>query len=161
MPTTLSALYALSLIDLKKKARTVYHVYRKYWERDESTRDTWLENLAKARTTHKHQQRRDQRKGRVKRTKQNTQTHQQRMAAQIRILRKEEGTRRFFGRIKRAIGPDQFAGISMVIAQDSEGNWKQQTKHADITKALIQEHTRKYQQTVGTPPMRAPILQQI
>jgi hypothetical protein len=63
MPTTLAALYALLLPLLKQRARKAYHAYRKYWERDEASRDTWLEDLAKARAQHE-QLRRDRLKGR-------------------------------------------------------------------------------------------------
>jgi hypothetical protein len=160
MALTLSELYQLDLPTLRDKAKRAYKAYRRYWDHSAATRDTWLEDLAKARAA---QELRKQAacKGKPPGKRKKAKPFSHRTAAQLRTLRATEQSRKFYARIKRAIGKDQLAGISMVIAPDHNGQLVQKTKHSDITAALIQEHHAKYHQTEGTPPMRGPLLHQL
>jgi hypothetical protein len=133
MQTTLSKLYSMDIPTLRKAATKAYKAYRRYWDHADVSRDTWLEDLAKARAANE-QVKKLRLRGKAPRVKKKCPTKSQRTAAQLRALRSEESNRRFFSRIKYAIGADQLAGISTVLAQDDEGNWQQQTKHEDITR---------------------------
>jgi hypothetical protein len=49
MKTTLSELYGMDIPTLCKAATEAYKAYRRYWDHTDVSRDTWLEDLAKAR----------------------------------------------------------------------------------------------------------------
>jgi hypothetical protein len=159
MEWSLSSLYALDLPSLRSRSTKAYKAYRRYWTNSEATRDTWLEDLAKARAAHERRKQ-DACKGRSL-PKKKSKSFAQRTAAQLRVLRSDESSCWFYARISRAIGKDQLAGISMVISPNPAGQLVQRTKHADITAAMIKEHRSKYHQTEGTPPMQGPVLHQL
>jgi hypothetical protein len=162
MQTTLSELYGMDIPTLRKAATKAYKAYRRYWDHADVSRDTWLEDLAKARAANE-QVKKERLRGkapRVKRRNAPLSLNGRRLNSVLFAARNQIGLSSF-SRIKYDIGADQHAEILMVLAQDDEGNWQQQTKHEDITKALIKEHKHKYHQTENTPPMKAPIRQQL
>ena len=162
--TTFEELESLSLEQLQTRAKEAYTQYRNYWDHCEEARSTWLEQLAKAREEEADRTRRGT--GTLRRRRE-TKTKAQRTATQLRTLKKEEWSRRFFSRIKRAVGKDALQGVTMVIAPektDKDGNvtqWKECTAHDDITEALIKTHHAKYHQTEDSPPMTYPVQNQL
>jgi hypothetical protein len=80
----------------------------------------WLEDLAKARAKTEEEQQNGQDDEKAQSNHWNFwDSH---TSAQIQALKTEETTKRFFGRIKHAIGKDQLAGLTMVIAPDQFDN---------------------------------------
>jgi hypothetical protein len=80
-------------------------------------------------------------------------TWRQRTAADIKQLQQTERSRNLARRIWNATGPDQLPGISLVIAPDQAGTWKECTKKKDIEDGCIWYTNKRFRQTEDTPFM--------
>ena len=69
------------------------------------------------------------------------------------MLVQVKGTQLLFQRIHHAVGKGRMRGVSMVIAPNKDGQWKECHEPDEIFAALIKEYKAKYHQTENTPPM--------
>ena len=163
--TELEDMESLPLETMREKAKEAYKQYRNYWDNCEEARNNWLETLARAREDEAAKAAKHGAK--LTQSKRNKKSRAQRTATQLRTMRKEEWSRRFYSRIRRAVGKDVLQGVTMVIAPDEVGpngkviTWKECTAHDDITEALKKTHQAKYHQTEDTPPMTFPLCEQL
>jgi hypothetical protein len=158
-PIPLQEYSALTLDEVKTKAKAIHIEYRKFKkEKSTTSRSTWLEQLADARAA-QEQERMDkqsktrQRKAHHRRFKKRQYTSSQ----ELKKLRATENLRRIYRNIKYAVGKDTLAGITLVVAPNSQGDWVECTSKDEIEDACISEAQRRFHQTKGTPPMTAPL----
>jgi hypothetical protein len=78
-------------------------------------------------------------------------------AQELKKLRATEDLRRIYRNMKYAVRKDTLAGITLVIAPNSQGDWVECRSKDEIEDACISEAQRRFHQTKGTPPMTAPL----
>ena len=163
----LQEILAQSLEEICEEARNAYKAYRVLCQTSEASRKTWLASLAEARAEEASRLKRLKKKNPRKRVG-NAEILQDNKANanEIRNLMARERTRKIFSRIRMSVGKENLAALSTisvpdVVNQDGTTAWKEISKHDDIVEALIVEHTNKYHQTEGTPPMSFPVQRQI
>ena len=165
--TPLQEILTGSLQDIIEEARKAYKEYRVICQSSEASRKTWLMSLAESRAEEASRLKRLRRKTKSRKKVGNEEMMQEKANAnEIRNLIAQERTRKIFSRIRMSVGKENLAALSTIsvpdaINQDGTTVWKEISKHDDIVEALIEEHTTKYHQTEGTPPMSFPVQRQI
>jgi hypothetical protein len=145
-----------SVEDNKIERSKAYDAYKDFKKRAWKERQSWLRELAQARAT--VEMKKAESRTTVHRRKRKT--WRQRTAAEITQLQQTERSRNLARRIKNATGPARLPGISLVIAPDHAGNWKECTKKEDIEDGCIWYANQQFRQTEDTPFMLPPLVDQ-
>jgi hypothetical protein len=158
-PIPLQDYSALTQATVEAKAKAIHIQYRKFKkEKSTTSQSTWLEQLADARAM-QEQARMDKRsKARQRKAHHRRSDKKQYTSAQeLKKLWATEDLRRIYRNIKYDVRKDTLAGITLVIAPNSQGDWVECTSKDEIDDACISEAQRRFHQTKGTPPMTAPL----
>jgi hypothetical protein len=102
-----------------------------------------MDKCSKARQRKAHHRRSDKKQGTL--------------AQELKKLWATENLPRMYRNIKYVVGKDTLAGITLVIAPNSQGDWVKCTSKDKIENACISEAQRRIHQTKGTPPMTPPL----
>ena len=158
-PTPLQVYSALTPDEVDAKSKAIHIEYRKFKkEKSTTSRSTWLEKLADARAKQEQERMDKQSKARQRKAHHRRIEKKQYTSSQeLTKLRATENLRQIYHNIKYAVGKDTLAGITLVIAPTSQGDWVECTSKDEIEDACISEAQRRFHQTKGTPPMTAPL----
>ena len=130
----------INLAEALQLLQESYATYRTVIKTGEERRSTYINDLAAAKA----------KAGKVS------------AANALKTMVEQEAIRSTWARIHRMDGSARNSrGLSMVVAQDEDGQWRDKVTRKDIEEATLSENERRFTQSLGTPFTISPMVEEL